>query len=109
MRRRTTPATILPVGVGLRSPSPRGAVGLTTTAPAASARRSPSSFVRLYGTDSSHAGGASASVAGRPGTGPHVPAVLVCTIRRTPARAAASSTQRVPATLIRRSSAAEAS
>jgi len=56
-------SSICPVGVGRLSPSPTGAVGLTTIAPAASARRSASSFVRLYGTASSHSGGESSSVA----------------------------------------------
>ena len=37
----------------------------------------------MYGTRSSQAGGESNSVASRPGTGPHVPAVLVWTRRRT--------------------------
>ena len=35
---RATPAIIRPVGVGLRSPSPTGVVGLTTTASAAAGR-----------------------------------------------------------------------
>ena len=83
---RATPAIMRPVGVGLRSPSPTGVVGLTTTAPASSASRSAASFVRLYGTSSSHSGGSSSSVAGRPRPGPHVPAVLAWTMRRTPAR-----------------------
>ena len=113
-RPRATPATIAPVGVGRRSPSPTGVVGLTTTASspsraAASTIRSASSFVRLYGTASSQSGGASASVAGRPATGPQVPQVLVWTIRRTPIRAAAASTVRVPSTLTRSSSRSSAS
>jgi hypothetical protein len=73
----------------------------TTSSPlraAASASRSPSSLVRLYGTAISQPGGWSASVAARPATGPQVAHELVCTTRRTPARAAASSTARVPST-----------
>ena len=46
-RPRATPAIMRPVGVGLRSPSPTGVVGLTTTALASSASRSAASFVRL--------------------------------------------------------------
>jgi hypothetical protein len=97
-----------------RSPSPTGVVGLTTTASspsraAASTIRSASSLVRLYGTDSSHGGGASSSVAGRPGTGPQVPAVEVCRKRRTPSSRQSSTTVLVPSTLTRSCSATGAS
>ncbi len=108
-RPEATPRTILPVGVGASSPSPIGVVGLTQTAsrPSAAASRtscSASSFVRLYGTVSSHDGGWSASVAKRPATGPQVPAVLVCTSLRTPAARQAAITFRVPSTFTARRS-----
>ena len=98
-----TPRTIAPVGVGTVSPSPTGVVGLTQRASrpsdaAARTSRSASSFVRLYGTASSHSGGASSSVACRPGTGPHVAQELVCTRRPTPASLHAAITFAVPAT-----------
>src|SRR5437764_4415461 len=82
-----TSRIILPVGVGRRSPGPTGVVGFTTTAPAPSASFSDSILLRLYATFSSQAGGESASVAGRPGTGPQVAALEVCTTRRSPAAA----------------------
>ena len=102
-----------PVGVGASSPSPTGVVGLTQSASspsaaAASTSRSASSFVRLYGTRSSHSGGPSSSVAARPSTGPHVPAVLVWTSRPTPAARHAASTFRVPPTFTASSSEAGA-
>src|SRR5262245_42749453 len=99
---------IAPVGVGARSPSPTGVVGLTHTPPAASTSRSAASFVRLYGTASSQAGGESASVAGRPGTGPQVAHELVASRRPTPAVRQASITFAVPRTLTASSSRAGA-
>jgi hypothetical protein len=102
-RPRAGPGIIRPVGVGLRSPSPTGVVGLTTTTsgspPAASASRSATNDVRLYGIASSAADGPSSSVASRPSPDPHVLAVLVCTSRRTPRPSQAATTLRVPWTL----------
>ena len=93
-----------PVGVGVVSPSPTGVVGLTQSASspsaaASSTSRSAATFVRLYGTARSQSGGASSSVAARPGTGPQVPDELVATSRRTPAARQAAITFAVPSTL----------
>ena len=92
------PSRVLLTGTVLKLP--------TESAPAVSASRSAVSFVRLYGTASSQAGGTTSSAAGCPATGPHVAQDDVCTIRATPAPRHASSTFAVPPTFTASSSAA---
>ena len=76
-----TPAIMRPVGVGFRSPSPTGVVGFTTTASSSRARKPLGRELRPLVGDrrAPRRAARRASVAGRPATGPHVPAVLVWT------------------------------